>query len=291
MHSILALDSSVESGEAMQFFANLPFRQRPQVTIVTALVDSAAGLLPADRGASIQAVEKELASKTYESAKALLGEACDVLPPVVERCHPSRLILEVAKERNADVIVLGNRGHSAPHRALLGSTADFVANHAKCSVLIARPAHKCVASTQRIQVLLAYDGSSESKQAHRQLEQFHWPEDDTSLHLATIFDRPKLVPDDVVYDPDTVRAAEDALTELSAALDVACAKKLHVQEKLHIGNALRSLAKDEGCNLIFIGGSGKSALARFFLGSTSRYLLHHSECRVWIARKKQWDSP
>ncbi len=49
------------------------------------------------------------------------------------------MIVDQAADYKADVIVLGAIGHSAVFRILLGSTADYVANHASCSVLIARP--------------------------------------------------------------------------------------------------------------------------------------------------------
>ncbi|KAJ3024746.1 UNVERIFIED_CONTAM: hypothetical protein HDU68_007823 [Siphonaria sp. JEL0065] len=41
--------------------------------------------------------------------------------------------------KNADTLVIGSRGLNAVSRALLGSTSDYVAHHAHCSVLIVKP--------------------------------------------------------------------------------------------------------------------------------------------------------
>lgn len=47
-------------------------------------------------------------------------------------------ILDAAAEWHADLIVVGSHGQSGIQRFLLGSVAEFVARHAKCSVEIVR---------------------------------------------------------------------------------------------------------------------------------------------------------
>jgi nucleotide-binding universal stress UspA family protein len=51
--------------------------------------------------------------------------------------HAAELITSVAREVGADLIVLGHRGHFLRDH-LLGSTADRVAEHASCPVMIVR---------------------------------------------------------------------------------------------------------------------------------------------------------
>jgi nucleotide-binding universal stress UspA family protein len=48
------------------------------------------------------------------------------------------VLIEEAQAQNADLIVIGTRGHGATRRALLGSTSTHVAHHAPCDVLIVR---------------------------------------------------------------------------------------------------------------------------------------------------------
>ena len=51
---------------------------------------------------------------------------------------PADAILDVAEERGADLIVVGNKGMTGAKRFLLGSVPNKVSHHAPCSVLIVR---------------------------------------------------------------------------------------------------------------------------------------------------------
>ena len=51
---------------------------------------------------------------------------------------PADAILDVAEERGADLIVVGNKGLTGAKRFLLGSVPNKVSHHAPCSVLIVR---------------------------------------------------------------------------------------------------------------------------------------------------------
>lgn len=52
--------------------------------------------------------------------------------------HPAQTIVEVAKEGNFDLIMVGHSGVSGVWAAFLGTTAEKVSRHASCSVLIVR---------------------------------------------------------------------------------------------------------------------------------------------------------
>lgn len=51
--------------------------------------------------------------------------------------HAAELIVRVAQERQADLIMLGDMGLFL-RNYLLGSTADWVAEHADCQVMIVK---------------------------------------------------------------------------------------------------------------------------------------------------------
>src|SRR5919108_5898489 len=51
---------------------------------------------------------------------------------------PADAILDVAEERSADLIIVGNKGMTGAKRFLLGSVPNKVSHHAPCSVLIIR---------------------------------------------------------------------------------------------------------------------------------------------------------
>jgi nucleotide-binding universal stress UspA family protein len=63
------------------------------------------------------------------------GVAVEVFP---RQGDPADAILDVAEEREADLIVVGNKGMTGAKRFLLGSVPNKVSHHAPCSVLIIR---------------------------------------------------------------------------------------------------------------------------------------------------------
>ena len=74
-----------------------------------------------------------------------LDEASDLLSArgiaseLVRRSgDPATAILELAREQDVDLIVLGTRGLSSAERWLVGSVSTKVLHHAHCSVLVAR---------------------------------------------------------------------------------------------------------------------------------------------------------
>ena len=55
---------------------------------------------------------------------------------VIREGSPAKVILEVAKDENIDLIVIGSSGKSGFDRFIMGSVADKVVNSAKCAVLV-----------------------------------------------------------------------------------------------------------------------------------------------------------
>src|SRR3954469_11380835 len=80
-----------------------------------------------------------------EDVEATLREASERLEEGGGEGHtypaggePADAILDVPEERNADLIVVGNKGMTGAKRFLLGSVPNKVSHHAPCSVLIIR---------------------------------------------------------------------------------------------------------------------------------------------------------
>ncbi|HSK15617.1 MAG TPA: universal stress protein [Gaiellaceae bacterium] len=74
-----------------------------------------------------------LLARTREQAEAAGIELEIALRPG----HAAELIVRVAQELDADLVVLGHKGHFLRNH-LLGSTADRVAEHAGCPVMIVK---------------------------------------------------------------------------------------------------------------------------------------------------------
>jgi nucleotide-binding universal stress UspA family protein len=87
-----------------------------------------------------------------EAIDARLNDAQDILQKAVKMVgdipgeihteliegNPAEAIIDVAKTRNSDVIVMGSRGLGRLAGLVLGSTSQKVVSHAPCPVLIVR---------------------------------------------------------------------------------------------------------------------------------------------------------
>ncbi len=288
MKIVIAVDGSNESMEAVRLLSRLPFKAPPTVVVATALVDIIDDMIDADMLARMSEEQASAAQKHYEEVNAILKSANIASEFESAFSHPSKFITDVAQRHHADLIVLGARGHSAAFRILLGSTADYVANHAKCPVLVARPANGEKKPTGcGFSIALAFDGSAGATVAWNQLQSFAW-DASTCIDIYTFLERPSLLPDDEIYDEAALTSAEKSLVALKDSSPFGSTMHPHVREVVHVGNALLDCASQKGTDIVFIGDTGRSAFMRFFLGSKSRYVLHHAPSSVWIARDVSW---
>jgi len=85
---------------------------------------------------------REQAESFAEQSAALIREAFPNsnidLTTQISIGAPEQVLIETAKEWNADLVVVGSHGRGFWGRMLLGSTTDALVHHAPCSVLVVR---------------------------------------------------------------------------------------------------------------------------------------------------------
>jgi nucleotide-binding universal stress UspA family protein len=81
---------------------------------------------------------REDVDATLEAAAEEIKGAGIQVETFAREGDPADAILDVAEERGADLIVVGNKGMTGAKRFLLGSVPNKVSHHAPCSVLIVR---------------------------------------------------------------------------------------------------------------------------------------------------------
>jgi nucleotide-binding universal stress UspA family protein len=82
--------------------------------------------------------EREDVEATLRDAAEKIGEAGVNVETYSRQGDPADAILDVAEEKSADLIVVGNKGMTGAKRFLLGSVPNKVSHHAPCSVMIIR---------------------------------------------------------------------------------------------------------------------------------------------------------
>lgn len=145
---VLATDGSRYSREAQRFLIDLPLPHRSQVFVVSVLQSHTLALLKTptlDTESYIQIVNR-LQQEEEESARDLLATTSHPFKQkdydtttMVRRGDPASEILALSESLNADLIVLGTRGHTGIESFVMGSVAQRVAKFARQSVLAVRP--------------------------------------------------------------------------------------------------------------------------------------------------------
>ena len=82
--------------------------------------------------------EREDVEDTLEKAAEKVKEHGVEVETSARQGDPADAILDVAEEKNADLIIVGNKGMTGAKRFLLGSVPNKVSHHAPCSVMIIR---------------------------------------------------------------------------------------------------------------------------------------------------------
>ena len=81
---------------------------------------------------------REDVDATLQDAAEQAKEAGVDVETYARQGDPADAILDVAEEKGADLIIVGNKGMTGAKRFLLGSVPNKVSHHAPCSVLIIR---------------------------------------------------------------------------------------------------------------------------------------------------------
>lgn len=93
-------------------------------------------------GMQVAAKELEEAGQSILSSAVKAAEERSVSPtPILDFSvgNAGMRIVQLAKEKSADIIVIGARGQSRIRALLMGSVANNVVNNAHCPVFVVRP--------------------------------------------------------------------------------------------------------------------------------------------------------
>jgi nucleotide-binding universal stress UspA family protein len=151
---LVATDGSRDGKAAIATTLHFPWADRTRVRVVSARRSRA----EYSRSILLRALD-EGAEKAAESARRTLSRRWpDVETEILDK-PPVEAILGEAVRFQADVIVVGWRGHGAVRRLLMGSVSRSVVRGSKCAVLVVR-------RSQHVRtVVVGVDGSEGAKRA------------------------------------------------------------------------------------------------------------------------------
>ncbi|MCL6473122.1 MAG: universal stress protein [Firmicutes bacterium] len=130
---IYPTDGSPTAKEALWIVADLAKEERSEVIVV--------GVVPVMEVGGVENVEmgdfvKDAFQGFVSDAVSQLKKEGILARGVVKRGHPPQVILQVAYEEGADMIVMGTHGRTGLARAIIGSVADRIVRHSKVPVVL-----------------------------------------------------------------------------------------------------------------------------------------------------------
>lgn len=248
----------------------------------------------------------DIGRSVREDAEAVLEKArrqCDAVgedpaaPPVEVEYHavagaaPSRVLHELAEEREAAAIVVGATHHGAAVRLLTGSTPERVLDGSPCLVAVApegyAAAHARIAPLAGpgapLQIAVAFDDSPEAAHALAEAARFARLANGRLRVVTAVNGAVGLYPP---LDPGAyAEIADIARIAARERLDAAVAKLdgIPVDAAVLDGDPAIVLLEDaEHDDVLFTGSGGKGPFRRVLLGSVSTTLLREASCPVVI---------
>lgn len=135
---VVGFDGSAMSWRALEVALSLAKQMQAQVWLI-----SVEERLP-HYAATVGEMQEEKAAanqhfqRLHEKAQTMAADhGVTVLTDVIAG-HAAQSIVQYARDRNADLIVVGHSGRSGVWGTFLGTTAEKVSRHAPCSILIVR---------------------------------------------------------------------------------------------------------------------------------------------------------
>lgn len=249
--------------------------------------------------ATVQAPPDDLVAAVLDAARERLDPLVkEIASDGIEvRGHvdtgvPSAVVLEVADQVKADLVVVATQGLGGFRRLLLGSTAERVIRHAVPPVLCVHETDGRTARPIR-HVLVPTDFSRDARLAVETAIRVGRLGDGAKVHLLHVFDLP---PEYNLYRTPSVsdlyrRNEESARAEMEEQItavareigDGAVEVTTEVAEG-HPAEVIVDRAAELGVDLVAMGTHGRSGLQRFVLGSVARRVVQHAPCPVLTVR-------
>lgn len=194
--------------------------------------------------------------------------------PVLQEGAPAEVILDVAEEEGADLVVVGNKGMTGGKRFLMGSVPNNISHHAPCDVLIVHTRRAETASAKELdrppryeRILIGTDGSATAARAVA-----------VGAEVAAAVGAEVLLLF-VGEDKSGHNVLDDAASRIGDRAPVSS-----MTARGDPADTIIDVAARERCDLIVVGNRGMAGGRRFLMGSVPNNVSHHASGDVLIVR-------
>ena len=288
MNVLVAMMDGSEYGQwALNWVAQLPFVDRPRVTVVHVMDTTAlrAPFLPL----SVVASEKAYLQEEIDRMEA---RSAQIISAIKQQLAALKLKGTVRKEQGAiapeilkhvpkqdGLLVVGSKGVDTLNRFMLGSVSTNLISYATCPVLVV----KAEAAPLR-RITLATDGSVASAQALEFVLTKLQPVRSTGkrermpIHVSVIHVEPSS------WNPQVMGIGHRSVERSVRKLIEAGFTAKPVYQLGKPAKAIMQVASNQHADLIVMGAKGLGGIARILLGSVSTRVAEYATCSVLVVR-------
>jgi len=265
---LLATDGSHFSDGAIQEAIFFGQACRAKVVVLHAVPVDAESVKAANW--AVMKRQQELAPHLDQIRRMALDSGVELEIVVVGSVRPERTIVEQARIRNADAILMGRHGKAARMSLLVGSMTARVIGQGFPRVLVV-PKDFLITGAN---VLVAVDGSPNSRLAAQ--EALSLGRTCTTLERLTVI---------------SVAARGNDLNQAQGLVDDVCGRcrqsglQAVCEPLVQSGNPAELIvqaARERNADMILIGGRGRRFMPRMFMGGVTEQVIGKAHCAVFV---------
>jgi nucleotide-binding universal stress UspA family protein len=286
-HVLVASDGSAQGKRATSVAAEFPW---PSPARVRAVVSRRTGA-PYRQSILLAALDRNADLAARAARRTLTRRWPDADVRIIDTAPADGVLAEAARFE-ADIIVVGWRGHGLTRRLLMGSVSRAVARRATSPVLVVR---RVPAEVSRI--VIGLDGSANARRAVAFVGNLNAPTHGT-VTLVTVVEEmgvpsqtlaPAALRADVSADIARINAerTRTAKAAQSRAAEQLRRRGWRVKLVVATGEPLRELltsAARANAHVVAVGARGASGLRQLLLGSVAEGVLNRCPATVLIVR-------
>ena len=280
---LVGFDDSQASKAAMIEASNWVKRHGGNVVLVHAVYfDSEEfGIAPTQLDQRLKHGEKVC----LETKKMIADEFNIEVKSLLCEGEPPEVILSMAREKKADLIVLGTYGRKGLNRLLMGSvTSQVIVNSPVDVLVIKKKCSECTGTYRSI--LVSYDGSDFSKNA---LARACKLSQDDGAEVSVLYVIPRYEEMIGFLRTESIKKSllQEARKILEGAKELASKNGVTVKTEIREGHAADKIletAADLKNDLIIIGSYGWRGVNKAIMGSTTERVLINAPCPVLAVR-------
>jgi nucleotide-binding universal stress UspA family protein len=236
-------------------------------------------------------LEAEAMEKIKSMMPAELLDTGDVIP-IVRFGKPFVEILQIAKEKEVDLLAVGTRGKAGVDRVILGSVAERIARKAHCPVMVVRG--KEYVGFKRIIVpidlsdcsRIALEYAAATARAHK-----------SKLTILHVYEESFVEPyvkaanseeeaDEIIKEIERVN--ETKYDEFLKTVDLSGVEYEKLLKKGIPAFDIVEIAMEQQANLIVMGTHGRSGIKHILIGSTAEEVVRTVHCDIIIVKPEKF---